>query len=213
MLCEIDYAATGAMVGGIATALYAVFTLLLWINSKKILVQTQKLHEADSRPWIKVKDFQIRRRGGAIPFNKAVDKVVKREVDETHLTAESLNRVLREEWIAEIDIANIGKSPARVSVVHVSWIEQKEPLEKKCSADNFQTVVMPGESVHQSFVLLAATSGTKPVTKLPGYYAYSVEVLYNMGTLEPGRTIAHFDTIIPPDGIELEIVPAGIEYE
>ena len=218
ILCEsvVDWTATGAMIGGIATGVYAIFTLFLWLTAKNDLKQTKqlhqdninltkKLHEADSRPWIQVKNIQISHRGGAVLINDIVDKVVSNKVDTTYLTEESLAQALREEWIAEVEISNRGKAPARVLTWHVSWIDPLEPLRIQWSADNFLTVVMPGDSVQHVFVLFAITPGT---TKLP--VSYTVEVLYSMGSGEPYKTSAHF---VQSGAFGLDVTPSGVEFE
>src|ERR1043165_8397660 len=93
--CETDWAATGAMIGGVATAVYAIFTWLLWKNSKEILLETQRQHREDYRPWIRVQNFKLRRRAFG-------------------------NQLI---WCVETDIVNWGKSTARITAWHVSWID------------------------------------------------------------------------------------------
>jgi hypothetical protein len=107
-------------VGGIATAIYAVFTLFLWINSKRILDQTQKLHETDSRPWVQIKQPSQR----LAPGERGT--------------------------VIDVEITNLGKSPARIASWFLSWIDS-DGIEKH-SEKIHQTVLLPSESEKKGFL-------------------------------------------------------------
>ncbi|MEI8134782.1 MAG: hypothetical protein WCH46_06850 [bacterium] len=168
-MCSIDWAATGAMLGGIATAIYALFTLFLWLTAKKDLDQTKKLHLADSRPWLEAQLIAVKYRG----------------VDPLDYMQSGV----------QVMAYNHGKSPARIVSWQVGWSD--DGINKFWSPRSKQTVIMPHSSMDEVFPVteIRANERRLYIVNLTYHsgasenYVTTVEYIYHLRTWEQGAVI------------------------
>ncbi len=166
---NIDWAATGAMLGGIATAVYAIFTWRLWRTAQKDLDQTKKLHLADSRPWLEAQLVDVKFRG-TDPLDYVQSGV-------------------------QVRVHNHGKSPARIVSWQVGWSD--DGLNKSWSPRSKQTVIMPHSSMDEVFPVSELRANERRLyivniiyhSGLHEKYETVAEFVYRLRTWEQGTVI------------------------